>query len=270
MACIYQIKNLVNDKFYIGSTIRALYIRKYEHLSELRNNEHCNTYLQRSFNKYGEQNFSFKILEILQFPNTYSKLHKVEYLVCRELYLVDLLNAEYNIRKDSTTGKTGYTHSEETLKKMADTRSKKPLSKTAILRKDIEQRRLEGKLYCVRNGKGRGSRKEWKHTSESIEKIRERSSREDNITRLKEIQKITAKNRIGQHLSEERKIKSMTTKFGTMRQIEIYKDTELLYNCNFSSQASLLTGVKRATIANNLAGLSKSAGGYVFTYKNIN
>jgi hypothetical protein len=32
--------------------------------------------------------------------------------------------------------------------------------------------------------------------------------------------------------------------------------------------ASKLTGVKRAAISNNLAGLSKSAGGYIFKYKN--
>ena len=61
----------------------------------------------------------------------------------------------------------------------------------------------------------------------------------------------------------------MITKFGKMREIEIYKDGQLIDTCNFSPEAVLLTGVKRSSISNNLVGLSKSAGGFVFKYKNI-
>lgn len=44
--------------------------------------------------------------------------------------------------------------------------------------------------------------------------------------------------------------------------------TILRSDINSLKEASTLTGVKRAAIANNLAGLSKSAGGYIFKYKN--
>ena len=49
---IYQIKNLVNEKIYVGSAIN-LYQRKCEHFSDLRKNIHDNPHLQSSYNKYG-------------------------------------------------------------------------------------------------------------------------------------------------------------------------------------------------------------------------
>ena len=52
------------------------------------------------------------------------------------------------------------------------------------------------------------------------------------------------------------------------KEIEIYKkDGDILNVCNFSTEAAIITGVKPSAIRNNLAGLSKSAGGYIFKYK---
>lgn len=281
MACIYKITNLVNGKSYIGSTIRPLYKRKYEHFSELRNNEHCNTYLQRSFNKYGEKNFKFEILEILKFPETYSKLLQCEYLVCRELYLVDLFDAEYNMRKDTTTGNAGYHHSKETCIKISDGHLKRrewiTLSDSTLEKIDREKRRLEGKLITqlkrlkpIILKKEVGRPKDSRHTPEAIEKIRQRSSQEDNRLRMRELQKINANNRIGTHVREDVKINTMFTKFGISRVIEIYtKDGILFDTCNFSPEASIITGVSRSSISNNLVGISKFAGEYIFKYKNI-
>jgi group I intron endonuclease len=59
---IYLIKNMVNGKGYIGSTVN-LKDRKYTHFSTLRNNKHHSPHLQNSFNKYGEQNFTYNIIE---------------------------------------------------------------------------------------------------------------------------------------------------------------------------------------------------------------
>lgn len=58
---IYQITNLKNNKFYIGST-NNFKIRKQKHLWDLKNNKHVNKHLQNSYNKYGENVFEFKIL----------------------------------------------------------------------------------------------------------------------------------------------------------------------------------------------------------------
>lgn len=59
---VYKILNLVNDKFYIGSS-KNIYERWDSHKKELRHNCHYNGHLQNAWNKYGEDNFQFIILE---------------------------------------------------------------------------------------------------------------------------------------------------------------------------------------------------------------
>lgn len=59
---LYKIQNITNGLFYIGSTSN-FYIRKAEHLGELRTNSHCNKALQRDFNRYGERVFIFSIIQ---------------------------------------------------------------------------------------------------------------------------------------------------------------------------------------------------------------
>lgn len=59
---IYCIKNIQNDKMYIGSTVN-LYKRTCWHISALRRNVHHNYYLQNSYNKYGVDNFELIILK---------------------------------------------------------------------------------------------------------------------------------------------------------------------------------------------------------------
>lgn len=64
MSCgIYEITNILNNKKYIGSSIN-LKSREYKHFWMLSKNIHDNIFLQNSYNKYGESNFKFKIIEI--------------------------------------------------------------------------------------------------------------------------------------------------------------------------------------------------------------
>lgn len=118
--------------------------------------------------------------------------------------------------------------------------------------------------YNIREG---GNNSSFNHTKESKQKIQSRSLQEDNKIRIREIQKLgCAKNR-GSHLSKERKVRMMLTKLGRERFIEIYKNNVLIKICNFSSDASEFTGANKKGIRNNLCGLAKSAGGFVFKYK---
>lgn len=62
MIGIYAIRNLINQKIYIGQSTNVE-DRIAHHKSALRHNRHENQHLQRSWNKYGEESFSFFILE---------------------------------------------------------------------------------------------------------------------------------------------------------------------------------------------------------------
>jgi len=59
---IYKIKNIVDEKYYIGSS-KNINRRWDKHRWRLRSNKHENIILQRAWNKYGEENFIFEIVE---------------------------------------------------------------------------------------------------------------------------------------------------------------------------------------------------------------
>lgn len=58
---VYKIVNLVNDKFYVGSTNNQRE-RFRTHRNKLRRGVHHCAHLQASWNKYGEEKFAFKVI----------------------------------------------------------------------------------------------------------------------------------------------------------------------------------------------------------------
>ena len=62
---IYQIKNIINGKIYLGSSCN-LQRRKADHYFALRHNKHYNLHLQQAWNKYKEENFKFEIIELTE------------------------------------------------------------------------------------------------------------------------------------------------------------------------------------------------------------
>jgi group I intron endonuclease len=59
---IYKIINQINGDFYVGSS-KNLFRRRDEHFRKLRLKKHQNVILQRAWDKYGESNFIFEIVE---------------------------------------------------------------------------------------------------------------------------------------------------------------------------------------------------------------
>jgi len=98
---IYYIKNLKNGKLYIGSA-KNFKKRWKQHISDLKNNKHCNIILQRSFNKNKKDLslYEFDIIEkCVYIKNTITK---------RENFYIKLYDAKnkkygYNIA-DATFG----------------------------------------------------------------------------------------------------------------------------------------------------------------------
>lgn len=120
---IYFIKNVVNDKMYIGSA-KDLYERWYEHRRRLKRGDHYNSYLQSSWSKYGEENFEFGVLEYLD---------DADELITREQVYLDLYESYdsangYNILRFAGSA-LGHRHTELTRQKMSiSQRKRKPAS----------------------------------------------------------------------------------------------------------------------------------------------
>jgi group I intron endonuclease len=113
---IYQIRNATNEKIYIGSAVNIT-ARWNKHLVNLRKTKHHNLYLQNAYNKYGEENFEFSILEYCE----------KEYLIEREQYYLDTLCPEYNICKKAYSC-LGIKHTEEEREKMRIARKTRIIS----------------------------------------------------------------------------------------------------------------------------------------------
>lgn len=92
---VYQIRNVINNKIYIGSS-KNIYKRWKTHISRLKYNKHCNSYLQSAWNKYGEDNFEFSILE---------EVNNLDELKNLEQYYIDTLqpfeDRGYNLCKST-------------------------------------------------------------------------------------------------------------------------------------------------------------------------
>lgn len=58
---VYRITNIKTKRIYIGST-SDFEVRRMEHLSQLRQNKHCNRFMQREFNEFKEASFRFDIV----------------------------------------------------------------------------------------------------------------------------------------------------------------------------------------------------------------
>lgn len=86
---VYQILNLINGKKYIGSAAVSFKNRWKTHRTDLKRNKHHSSKLQNAWNKYGESNFKFEILEYCE----------PEDCIKREQWYFDKYKPEYNICK---------------------------------------------------------------------------------------------------------------------------------------------------------------------------
>ena len=109
---IYQIKNTLNGKCYIGSAVN-LKKRWGEHLRALRRGGHANLHLQRAFDKDGEETFLFEILEYIE---------DSKQLILHEQHYFDTMNPEYNFAPTAGS-RLGIRCTEETLAKMSASQS---------------------------------------------------------------------------------------------------------------------------------------------------
>jgi group I intron endonuclease len=146
MIGVYFIKNLINDKVYVGSS-QDIERRFYLHKHYLNKGKHINQHLQNAWNEYGEENFSFSILE--QIDNIEQLLEKEKECIIH----YNSINREfgYNICEDTTAPMVGRKHSEFSKQKMIQSKlgdknsfyGKHHTDKTkSILREQMRGRKL--------------------------------------------------------------------------------------------------------------------------------
>lgn len=101
MYVIYQIKNKVNGKSYVGFTSRSLKVRWKEHIK--RSSKGATQILSHSLRKYGASRHLLIVLEEGQDPKIGKDV--------QEPHWISVLKPEYNMTKGGD-GTLGYTHSE--------------------------------------------------------------------------------------------------------------------------------------------------------------
>ena len=130
---VYKILNLINKKFYIGSTsdIDGFRARWSEHKYQLKHNKHHNQYLQNAWNKYREEKFEFQII-------CFSDPDKCLFFEqkCLDKYrpFYDTENG-YNIAKDAKSPMKNKKHSAESKEKMRNYFNNNP--KTELHKQNI-------------------------------------------------------------------------------------------------------------------------------------
>ncbi len=145
---IYCIENIINGMRYIGKTV-DLINRFCGHRSELNKNKHPNSYLQNAWNKYGEENFRFYVLEYAE----REKLADLEKLYI-SLYKTNNRKYGYNLT-DGGEGTLGLIFTEEHRRKLSEKRkgrkaSEETKNKMKGRKKTDEERR---KLSLANKGK---------------------------------------------------------------------------------------------------------------------
>lgn len=162
---VYAIINTVNGKRYVGSSTRSIRNRWRQHRITLKANCHDNGYLQRAWNKYGEQAFDWQVLENCE----------PEQCLSREQFWIDELRsvkgtAGYNICPTAGNSR-GTKHTAETKKRMSALKRGK--SQKA---EHVETRRLahlgQKRSAATREMMRKSQIEKYKNCPEVIEKIR--------------------------------------------------------------------------------------------------
>lgn len=213
MTCgIYRILNTQNGKCYLGSGV-SIERRFRDHKRDLRNKSHCNKKLQRAWDKYGEQSFSFEVFQIVDDVST---LLSVETDLIVSLRLTEH-EYGYNLCK---TGRSafGLTRSVETRQKMSA--SQKGKKRSPEICQQMSGARKGKKFTEERKQKLRGVKRSDAVRARISQALSERGPISESTR-----QKLIAKNK-GRTISPETKLKMAAASMGQQRALGHKKTIE--------------------------------------------
>jgi len=241
---IYKIVNTSNGRTYIGSSI-DLNARWRNHLSKLKNNKHCNSFLQNDFNKCQVSDFLYVILETC----------KEDDLIVKEQSYIDLNYDNqihcYNLRRRAESNR-GWKHAAETKKRMRQARKENKPSQSCIDASILARTGTKAsKETCQKMSDYQKNR-----TEEHREKLGKafKARWEDPVSRQKLIESQKNKFKNGYVHPGKKSVKQLTR---NMVEVARYASCK---------EASLKTGIVDNCISRAAAGKRKSAGGYFWKY----
>jgi group I intron endonuclease len=243
---VYKIINLINNKIYIGSSTNekgGFKDRINTHIRLLNRNTHPNKHLQSAWNKYGEDNFEFKVIEVVKGK---------EKIIEREQYYIDscgVIDNKIGYNKSPiANSQLGFKHSNETKKKMSDS--------AKIYSNEISKRMKE-----LRTGQT---------LSETTKKkISEKLTGLKRGDEFKEKMRVIGGNRI---VSDETKKKISDNKKGYIseKRKSVYQldlDGNIIKLWLFSGEAEAELKITKGKISEVCLGKRKTTGGFKWVYK---
>lgn len=237
---IYMIENLVNNKKYIGQTIRLFNDRINDYKNGL-----GNTYLNASFKKYGWNNFKFSIIDIATNLNELNE-KEIDYIL---KYKSNDRNHGYNIEN----GGRNSIPSEETKNKMSQSARGRKQSDEWI-RKRIS---TKGSKEALKHGRPK-SEEEKKYLSDNSPKYWLGKSRSD------ETKKRISNTKKENGLSKKQK-KIMCKRVIAYSPI----DNKVLDIYDSTVEASKSHNISQSTISRRCSGKSENKGNVYFKYENL-
>jgi group I intron endonuclease len=144
---VYKISNKEDKRYYIGYS-QNIYKRFGVHKSGLNNNKHQNIFMQRAYNKYGQDKFKFEIIHRFDTVEE-AKDKEDEYLKNMEIR-----NEIYNLNYNNSGGDILSTHPdrEKICKKISESQKKRIINMTIeernkIFDKSGEKNGMYGKTH---------------------------------------------------------------------------------------------------------------------------
>jgi group I intron endonuclease len=163
---IYLIKNTINNKVYVGSAVN-IDRRWSQHKHYLKEGKHHSEHLQKAWDKYGEQNFTFDIIEEVSNP---------EHLLAYEQVYLDYYKSYegdrgYNICKVAGSS-LGMKHTEETINKRSG-KNHPFYGKKRLLSDEARKKISEANKHRIISEETRQKMRDRKYSEETRKKMSE-------------------------------------------------------------------------------------------------
>jgi group I intron endonuclease len=243
---VYKITNVINGKVYIGQSIN-IKARWKDHVNSLNRKDSNSVLLQRAWNKYGEDNFSFEVLELC----TEAMLDEIE---IKYIELYDACNHGYNIESGGNLNK----HLSETTKqKIREARFGRRHSK------ETRQKMSQSKIGVNNNMYGKN------HSKESKRKMSESKKGKPGHQSSEKQKEAARRANTGKIMSEATRTKISEANKGN---IPVNKNLNPVYCLELdkifenSSSASKELKISSSNIIGCCEGKRKTCGGYHWMY----